>query len=220
VWSIDRLAAATVEGLRAAAPSTVLESADPRHVHVKDPTVYRQADGALAVVFCTHPFCWSSSNSAYAIRREEGAAFDEPVFEFFSRGTTWDVAITRATGFVDLPRVGAFEAVEATLVFYDGGESLRDLDEHETAVHRPRGYSCEELGGLAYFTNGELHRIERLSRYLPELVSTMGTGCHRYVDVARVSGGFVATWERSREDRSQPLILNFVADDEVAAILA
>ncbi len=223
VWSIERLAAPSVEALVDAQPVPLIACEDPCHVHVKDPHAYRMRDGSLALVLCTHPFTWSSTNSAYALRRAGEDRFAAPIHDFFPRGTTWDVAIARVTCLLDVPRVGAFTDVDATLVFYDGGESLRDLEPHAEAVARPRGYSCEELGGLAYLldagADGRLRTPERISRYLPEFASAEGTGCHRYVDVARITGGYLATWQRSSADRAQPLMSCFVGDDEVAALL-
>ena len=218
------MVAPSVEALAAAEPVALLACDDPCHVHVKDPRPYRMRDGGLAVIFCTHPYSWASSNTACAIRAPGDASFAPALYDCLPRGAAWDVAITRATCLLDVPRTGRFADTDATLVFYDGGESLRDLDEHGASVSRPRGYSCEELGGLAYVLGGDAARAlrgaERISRYLPEFVSTEGTGCHRYVDVARVSGGYLATWQRSRADRSQPLMMHFVSDDEAAGLLA
>ena len=39
---------------------------------------------------------------------------------------------------LDVPQVGAFADRQVSLVFYDGGECLRDLDPHTGAVKRPR----------------------------------------------------------------------------------
>ena len=127
--------------------------------------------------------------------------------------------MTRGTCIVDVPRVGAFRDRCASLLFYDGGESVRNLDEHEKAVKRPRGYSCEELGGVAYFVDGEFDHARRLSKNLPMFVSPMGTGCSRYVDVLRTDEGLFAIWQQSQEDLSQPLVMNFLSTAEVETIL-
>ena len=103
------------------------------------------------LLFCTHPYSWSSSNSAVAVRPARCATWGHPNLSFFPRGTTWDVAITRGTCFVDVPPIGAFADRPIGLLFYDGGESLRPADQHQQSVRRPRGYSCEELSGVAYF---------------------------------------------------------------------
>ena len=193
---------------------TVLETKDPRVLHIKDPFVYGNK-----LLFCTHPFSWSSSNTGYAVCNPNGEV-DAPVFDFFPRGMTWDVAMTRGTAVIDVPRVGAFSELNASLVFYDGGESLRNMDEHATAVKRPRGYSCEELGGVAYIADGDLNNIHRLSRELPMFISPHGTGCSRYVDVMAGHDGLYATWQQSQADLSQPLVLNHVSSERVAALLS
>ena len=102
-----------------------------------------------------------------------------------------------------------------SLLFYDGGECVRNHDEHKHAVTRPRGYSCEELGGLAYVTGGDFSRVERLSEFRPLFVSPHGTGCSRYVDVLETDDGYYATWQQSQPDGSQPLVMNFVPQSVV-----
>jgi hypothetical protein len=121
--------------------------------------------------------------------------------------------MARATAAVDVP------GTNVTLLFYDGGESVRNLDEHKTAVSRPRGYSCEELGGAAYVVDRDFGHIRRLSTYLPFFVSPMGTGSSRYVDVLSTDAGFYVTWQQSQADLSQPLVMNFVGKDEAENIL-
>ena len=220
VWTIERLQATSISRLQSAAIEPLIESDQPGFLHVKDPVVYPRPDGDLVLLFCTHPYCWSSSNTAYAIRRKGSHSFDDPQFDFFPRGVTWDVAITRATAIVDVPQIGSFESIRESLVFYDGGESLHNLDKHTTSVKRSRGYSCEEIGGVGYFLDDNLNQIYRLSRNHPLLISPHGTGCSRYVDVHRSSDGYFVTWQQSQPDQSQPLVLNFVSHDEVANILA
>jgi len=210
VWTIDRLVAPTVEALADARRETVLACDDPRFVHVKDPFVCDLPGGDLALLFCTHPYCWSSSNTAYALRRQGSDVFESPVLDFFPRGFTWDVAMTRGTCVLDVPPAGAFAERRVSLMFYDGGECVRNLDQHEAAVSRPRGYSCEELGGLAYFVDGQFAAVERLSRHAPLFVSPHGTGCSRYVDVLAARDGFYATWQQAQDDGSQPLVMNFL----------
>ena len=141
------------------------------------------------------------------------------MFDFFPRGVTWDVAMTRGTCVVDVPRVGAFEKQSVSLLFYDGGECVRNHHEHSHAVTRPRGYSCEELGGLACVLDGDFSRIDRLSEHGPLFVSPHGTGCSRYVDVLSADDGLYATWQQSRTDGSQPLVMNFVPQDVVSDLL-
>ncbi len=220
VWTIDHLRAASVEELAGAPVSTLIECTDPRWLHVKDPVVYRPGNGDTVLYYCTHPFSWSSANTGMAVRPAGSSSFGDPDYERFSRGFTWDVAASRVTSLCPIPRVGAFAAFqEPVLLFYDGAESMRRYEEHASAVHRPRGYSCEELGGAAYADSAESGRIERLSQTLPDFVSPNGTGCSRYVDVLVTGDGYYVTWQQSQPDRSQPLVMNFVPRDEAEALL-
>ncbi len=221
VWTIELLQAATVEGLAEASIKTVADCADPRWLHVKDPFLYEQQNGDLLVGFCTHPFCWTSSNSGYTVRRNGAMDFSVPVFDFFPRGFTWDVAMTRATAWLPVPPVGRFaDQPTQTLIFYDGGESVRNLDEHKQAVSRPRGYSCEELGGLAVASSDGVHDIERLSINQPLFVSPTGLGTSRYVDVLTTADGYYVTWQQSQPDRSQPLVMSFLSHADAEALLS
>jgi len=219
VWTIERLAATTLAGLRDVKPETVVASSDPRFVHVKDPFVYEKSNGDLVLLFCSHPYCWSSSNTGYAIRRAGEQAFDEPVFDFFPRGFTWDVAMTRGTCLLDIPPIGHWADQKLSLMFYDGGECVRNLDEHKTAIARPRGYSCEELGGVGYLEQNDLTGIERLSVDQPLFLSPHGTGCSRYVDVLVASDGLFASWQQAQADGSQPLVMNFLSTQQVQDLL-
>ncbi len=215
VWTIDRLQAPSIEALKGATIKPFLQSFDPNYLHVKDPFVYQTVADEATVLFCSHPFSWSSSNTGFVSSRLN----DDAVYEFFPRGPSWDVAMTRGTCVLDVPLVGAFETIDATLMFYDGGECVRDLDAHKNAVSRPRGYSCEELGGLGYFLDGEISQIERLSKYEPLFVSPHGTGCSRYVDALVTEEGLYATWQQSQPDLSQPLVMNFLPTDKVVELL-
>lgn len=212
VWTIDRLAANSIQELKEAKIETVLQTSDPSFIQLKDPFI-AELHGKTALMFCSHPFSWSSSNTGYAVRDSEGSDFESPVFDFFSRGAVWDVAMTRGTCVVNAPGDSG-----AALMFYDGGECLRNHDEHSAAVKRPRGYSCEELGGVAWLQNGRLESARRLSKYQPWFVSPHGTGCSRYVDVCETQAGYYATWQQSQPDLSQPLVLNFVSRVDAEAI--
>lgn len=218
VWTIDRIVAPSFEELAGAPVRTILTSRDPRFVQVKDPFLYQRGD-SCHLLFCTHPFCWTSSNTASVRLDQDSRISTEPDFEFFPRGFTWDVAMTRGTAVMPVPQVGDFSDQDVALVFYDGGECVRNLDEHAAAVKRPRGYSCEELGGLAFITGGNLAGPERLSVTEPMFVSPHGSGCSRYVDVLVTLQGYYATWQQSQPDHSQPLVMNFVSVDEVSRVL-
>lgn len=218
VWTIDRMEAASIEQLPGAPIETVLQTSDPRFLHIKDPFLGRHL-GRPCLLFCSHPFCWTSSNTGYVFLDESPLSADRAVFDFFPRGFTWDVAMTRATAMLPLPRVGVLKDRERDLLFYDGGECVRNLDEHQAAVKRPRGYSCEELGGVACCLDGDLHQIERLSVVAPAFVSPYGTGCSRYVDVFCDGDFYYATWQQGQQDGSQPLVMNKVAREQVESLL-
>lgn len=220
VWTIDHLQAPSLEALAEARCLTLLASSDPSHLHVKDPSVYLPPSGDLWLMFCSHPYGWTSSNTGLVCRPRGRPSFGPPRFDFFPRGFTWDVAIARGTSVVDVPRVGLFRDRQVSLLFYDGGESIRPLDEHAQAVRRPRGYSCEELAGVAYFVAGDPGRFYRLSDLLPLAVSPWGTGCCRYVDVLRAADAYYVTWQQAQADGSQPLVLNKVDRAEAEQLLA
>lgn len=220
IWTIDRLTAPSVPELAGADMEPLLTSDDPRFQHVKDPVIYERPDGATVLGFCTHPFNWTSSNSGYCVREKGCEAFSPPIYTFFRRGYTWDVAISRITAYLRVPRMGVFrETPPRLLAFYDGGESMRNYEEHSQAVQRPRGYSCEEIGGVALLSQTTLATVERLSKHLPTFISPEGTGSNRYVDVLETEEGFYATWEQSQSDQSQPLMLNFLRRPEARDLL-
>jgi hypothetical protein len=225
VWTIDYAQAADVEKLAHAELSPLFSCNDPQYLHVKDPVVFDFSDGDTGVIFCTHPYNWSCSNSALSVRkggaeRDALKKFSLPDYTFFPRGNTWDVAMSRITGVLHVPRVGAFaDGPRFSLVFYDGGECVRNLDEHKEAVKRPRGYSCEEIGGLAAIQNDDFSTIRRLSVVLPMFVSPNGTGCSRYVETLTTNEGIHAVWQQSQPDKSQPLVHNFLSQEKIKELL-
>jgi len=220
VWSIDRLSTSTVPELAHSKVTPLIVSDNPEHLHVKDPVIHNGADGATVLFFCTHPFGWSSSNPAYCIRPQGREDFGPPQFSFFRRGFTWDVAATRISDLLALD--GQILGVDGSvqLVFYDGAECLRPHTENPAAVSRPRGYSCEEIGGLAFTINDEYQKIERLSVLQPFFISPHGTGSSRYVHTLATPEGIYATWQQAQPDGSQPLVMNFVDSDTVRRILS
>lgn len=220
VWSIDVITANTITGLTVDKIKPLLSCDKPEYIHVKDPFYYRSYTGAQYLMFCTHPFTWSSSNTGFMKRKGEELSFEEPVWEFFRRGHTWDVAMTRGTYVLDMPQIGVLKDKRISLCFYDGGECLRNIDQHEKAVKRPRGYSCEELGGLAYIENGSLSSIKRISVETPFFLSPYGTACSRYVSVLTAKEGMYALWQQSQKDCSQPLVMNFLSNEEIIALLS
>ena len=218
VWTVDRICADSIETIPQSPVETIVSSDDPQFVQVKDPFLFEH-DGKANLLFCTHPFCWSSSNTGYVSIAPESSIGNDACFDFFPRGFTWDVAMTRGTAVMPVPKIGEFAGSDLALFFYDGGECVRDMDEHKSAVSRPRGYSCEELGGVAAVSCSDLRDIDRLSVVEPMFISPHGTGCSRYVDVLTTDEGLYATWQQSQDDHSQPLVMNFLSTQRLQEIL-
>jgi hypothetical protein len=212
VWSIDRLVDGVLE--------PVLSSATGETLHVKDPDVFAAPNGDQAMIFCSHPFAWSSSNTGLALRPASDASFAVDTWDMLPRGKVWDVACTRVTDRLSVPRLGVFaDLPPVSLYFYDGAECLRSLDENPAAARRPRGYSCEELGGLAWGWDAEFPRIQRVSVDGPAFISPHGTGCNRYVGTCATDTGLYATWQQSQPDLSQPLMGHALSMEQVDQIL-
>lgn len=219
VWSIDYAQADSADELKHAEFVTIASGRSPEVLHVKDPVVYDAANGDTVLIFCTHPFNWSSANSACMVRPAGSAQFHDMDVSFFPRGFCWDVAMSRITCIYAVPPTGCFSDSAVSLVFYDGGECMRNLDEHTQAVKRPRGYSCEELGGLAVMEHDRLACIRRISAVFPEFMSPWGTGSSRYADVLSTADYCYVSWQQSRKDRSQPLMVNVVSQKEIRELL-
>jgi hypothetical protein len=226
VWTIERLRAPSVEQLSSAPLEPVIAGMDPQQWHVKDPVVHGAPSGATMLWFCTHPFSWTSSNSAYALRppgREEeppAASFGPPIYDAFPRGATWDVAVSRITDALDLTTIPGYTGTPRTLVFYDGAECMREHEQNPNAVSRPRGYSCEEIAGLALFDGEDPGSLRRLSTTAPAFVSPWGTGSSRYIHTFLTESSVVATWQQSQQDGSQPLVLRTLPIKEALSLLS
>ena len=220
VWTIDRIVAPDTDSLKGGAVRELVRGRDPQHLHCKDPVIHRGDDGGTILFFCTHPFSWSSSNSSYCVRAAGAAHFGEPSFGFFPRGNSWDVAVTRITDVLTLGERLSDGDATVHLVFYDGAENLRALPENAHAVRRPRGYSCEEIGGLAFYPGNRVDATERLSLHLPLFTSPHGTGSSRYAHALPTERGLFVTWQQAQPDGSQPLVLNVVPWQQVEEILA
>jgi len=214
VWSIDVFEARTVGNLKTAGPVPAIKSDQPAWLHVKDPVAF-SLSGRQVMLYCTHPFSWTSSNTGYAVRNQEARAWENRDWSIMARGPAWDVAVFRVTARLPLPRVGILENLpELSLYFYDGAECIHD---HSKAT--PRGYSCEEIGGLAVGCDEDFPRLERLSVEHPLFVSPWGTGCSRYVSVFDAGDHYLTIWQQSQVDRSQPLVCSRVPKGRVKAIL-
>jgi hypothetical protein len=221
VWSVDLLVAPTIAELSPASIRQVLaEYDDPGYVHVKDPVAAGDFAGETQLVFCSHPFCWSSSNSGLATRAADSEEFVVQTQEVVHRGPNWDVAGSRVTCRFDVPQTGVFADTPCSVLMYDGLECVRQLDENAKAVKRPRGYSCEEISGAFFGPTGSWEGFERLSYLAPLFISPYGTGCSRYADVLVTEAGLYATWQQSQDDFSQPLVAHFLPMERVAQILA
>jgi hypothetical protein len=221
VWSIDRLTGPSVEELDADSLEPVLENRDrPEYLHVKDPVVFEDAEGNTAMIFCSHPHSWTSSNSGLALRRRGENTFQVQSWEIVSRGPTWDVAATRITSRMPIPALGSFAgAGPCSAYFYDGAECIHSHEENPLAQKRPRGYSCEEIGGAFWGWDESFPELERLSRLAPSFVSPWGTGCSRYVETLVTAEGILAIWQQSQPDGSQPLVGRCLPMGEVERIL-
>jgi len=212
VWSIDVLRAPTIEQLPDAEVRPFLTGTDPKHLHVKDPFLWPD-QREEHVGFCSHPYCWSCSNTGRVSLH--GGTRHVPDYGAIRRGDTWDVAMTRGTCVLEVPQIVSRSSLPIHLLFYCGGECVRSHDEHRNSVRRPRGHSCEELGGVIAYPGDNLQLAFRLSDLQPLFISPWCTGCSRYVDVVQTSDSFLATWQQSQQDGSQPLVINLVAHQDL-----
>ena len=215
VWSVDVLAAQGFDGLKGAPVRRALRSEEPAWLHVKDPVVFDMA-GRRTMLYCCHPYCWSSSNTGCATAEGPRGGWVSRSRSILERGPAWDVAVFRVTARLPLPAVGVLKGCGGvSLYFYDGAECI-----HKHEGSHPKGYSCEEIGGLAAGLDEEFPRIERLSVEGALFVSPHGTGCNRYVSVFEGEDYYLATWQQSQPDRSQPLVSKRTPKAEVEALLA
>ncbi len=220
VWSIDRLRAPVFLDLKKAEVEEVIVGAEPARLHAKDPKAFALPSGETALIYCNHPFTWASSNTSLALRKRGADSFERVTDDLLPRGPAWDIAVTRVTDRMTVPKLGRFaDLPDTSLYFYCGAENLRQLDENPKAVKRPRGWSCEEIGGLACGTDEAFPALERLSVNAALFFSPYGTGCSRYVSTLVSGEGIFATWQQSQDDLSQALVGHFLPMDEVERIL-
>lgn len=225
VWTIERLRSSSVEELPSAPLEPVVAGSEPEQWHVKDPVIHETHNGATILFFCNHPFSWTSSNSAYAVRRpgreeeQPQKAFESAAFDFFPRGSAWDVAVSRVTDALDLSKIPGYRGTPETLIFYDGAECMREHEQNPNALQRPRGYSCEEIAGLAYYPGDDPRGVRRLSITAPTFLSPWGTGSCRYIHTFLTERAVVAIWQQAQRDGSQPLVLRSLPTDEAVALL-
>jgi len=220
IWSIDVFTGDTFENLNPGNIKNVLFSENPASIHVKDPVVFDGEKGNTYIIYCQHPFSWCSGYTGCALREKEGEKFRTISMDILPRGYVWDIAVTRVTEKLSVPELGKFaELPSISLYFYDGAECVREHSQSERGVRRPRGYSCEEIGGLAYGFEDEFPVIHRLSESFPLFYSPDGTGCSRYVSCLWDSDGIIAVWQKSMPSYSQPLVFNKLDRKEIEDIL-
>lgn len=220
VWSIDSIRADGVEALNNTGITEVLASDEPVSLHVKDPVTVDDGSGDTQLIYCMHPFSWSCSYTGLAVREAGGEAFSVVNDYLLPRGHVWDVAAARVTDRLCVPPLGALKDLPSlSLYFYDGAECVREHEQNPNAVERPRGYSCEELGGLAWGWDKDFPHMEPLSVTAPLFVSPHGTGCSRYVATLVTDDAIYATWQQSQPSRSQPLLGHSLSLEQVKTIL-
>ena len=197
VWSIDLLKSENgLEAFDLEDMKTIARSEKGSTLHYKDPVGFIGENGQTHVIFCHHPFSWSSSNTGLITRQQGSESFDLISENILERGNSWDVACSRVTEKLPIPKIGEFaDLPDLSLYFYDGAECLRPLDQNPKAAKRPRGYSCEELGGLAWGWDSEFPKLNKLSIDFPLFISPHGTGCSRYASAINLPDGSIfATW--------------------------
>jgi len=222
VWSIDRMVGSSPGSLDLKTLEPALENpSNPAYLHIKDPAVFDDPKGDTILIFCSHPFGWTSDNTGFARRAAGTGSFEIGSWEVVPRGVTWDVAVTRITSRLQIPSLGSFENSEPlSIYFYDGAECMRNHHVNERSHKRPRGYSCEELGGAFAGWTADYPKMERISSLEPLFVSPWGTGASRYVDCISTADGILAVWQQSQLDGSQPLVRHLLPTDEVNRILS
>lgn len=222
VWTIDRFTGQSVDRLDSATIQPALDSRpEPGYLHVKDPVYLGlELNGVDAMLFCNHPFTWASANTGFATRREDNEPYSVRDWELIHRGPAWDVAGTRITARMPIPPLGVFaDLPPCSVYFYDGLECYRQLEPNVRGLKRPRGYSCEEIGGACFGFDSDFPAMLRLSPNLPLFISPYGTGCSRYVDVCVTPDALFATWQQSQDDLSQPLVGHDLDMERVEALL-
>ncbi len=217
IWEIEVMEGESIEDISNQRIRDVLSSTNPGNLHLKDPLLF-DLNGRNFMIFCQHPFCWTCSYSGLAVR--EGEKFRILSQDILPRGYTWDVAVTRITERLPIPALGILQDLPPiSLYFYDGAECMKEHPQSERGVRRPRGYSCEEIGGLAYGMDSEFPILHRLSLNFPLFCSPEGTGSSRYVSAFLDEEKIYAIWQRSFPDLSQPLVLNVMDLEEVERML-
>jgi len=222
IWDIDVIKSDSIMGLDPSSVSVAIRSDELCSLHLKDPVSFQIPGGHehTGILFCSHPYTWASSNTGLAVRESKEDQFKIKSFNVLARGNSWDVACTRITDRLQVPALGVFSDIPPiSIYFYDGAECLRSLEQSNFGVSRPRGFSCEEIGGMAVGNDESFPEIDRISSHEPMFVSPHGTGCSRYVSTLITPDGVLATWQQSQENLSQPLVGNFLSNQQIEEIL-
>jgi len=122
----------TVSFYASSSSSLSSSSSDPCYLHFKDPNLWNAPSAnptKIHLLFCTHSFSWSSATTGSACfvkdSNHELKLSGKVNPDVFPRGTTWDVAVSRITGSLSLPRIGILESFPSLSLFaYDGAGSF------------------------------------------------------------------------------------------------
>ena len=218
IWSVGRIITSSLADFHnASVDEIILCNKHYQHLHVKDPVALGTKSNDI--LFCTHPFTWASGSTGYA-RRNNSNKFDVVDWCIVEKGHSWDVATTRITSKLPLPRVGYFaELPPCSIYFFDGAECMNELSQNSSERHRPRGYSCEELSGIYFGFDEDFPSIQKISILQPLFISPWGTGCCRYIDALVTDDGIHASWQQSQKNLSQPLVHNFLSNIQIQDFL-
>lgn len=221
IWTLDRITGSSPDTLDPSTLEPALDALDhPAYLHIKDPYIFDAPDGSTMLIFSHHPFTWASSNTGLAVRPSSGEQFSVHRWELAQRGVAWDVAATRITTRLPIPQIGCFAALPpCSVFFYDGAECMRPHDDNPRGHIRPRGYSCEELGGVFFGWDATFPEMERLSLLEPFYISPWGKGTSRYADTLTTKDGILAVWQQAQQDLSQPLVGYRLAMEDIRRIL-
>ena len=219
VWSVSRITSNSLLDFDNSVVDEIL-TCDKKfeHLHVKDPVVWGPKSDYI--LFCTHPFTWASGSTGYA-RRNASNHFEIADWCIVEKAHSWDIATTRITSRLPIPQIGPFaDLAPCSIYFFDGAECMNALSQNASGLQRPRGYSCEELGGIYFGFDQDFPVLQKISILHPHFISPWGTGCSRYVDALLTNEGIHVSWQQSQKDQSQPLVHNFLSNKEISNLLS